>query len=128
MILYLIEEHECKLLIFRFFPPISLSLRSLRGSWLRRRVHVAFARRGACKMPAVGRQAEAAAKRRAVVRCAKELATPTALAAYRTLLVDLARPPLTGKFEPPRLSQSELRMVDALMELLVRDYIRVFEC
>lgn len=39
---------------------------------------------------------------------------------YRDLLVDLARPPLTGLFEPPCLSAPELAMVDALMELLVR--------
>ena len=71
------------------------------------------------QVPNVSLKAEAAAKRRATIRCAKELATPTALAAYRTLLVDLAQPAITGNYEPPSLSESELRMVDALLELLV---------
>lgn len=73
------------------------------------------------KVPNVTPKAEAAAKRRATIRCAKEFATPVALAAYRTLLVDLAQPPITGRYEPPSLSQSELRMVDALLELLVSE-------
>lgn len=81
----------------------------------------------------MGRKAEAAAQRRAVVRCAKGLAAPSALAAYATLLVDLARPRLlTGAFAPPRLSHPELRLADALLELLVRArtvyYKRVFGC
>jgi hypothetical protein len=90
------------------------------------------------KVPMIDEMAAGRCMHRAVLRCSKNLASDMAIEIYRDLLVDMAFPNFKGNkcylmlqlhahncldqgvFEPPNLSEAEIGMVIALLDVLVK--------